>query len=473
MTDTNLYTVGTFALALRERFDFFLERAANEIHPDGSWSHAPYLDVLANHVMRIEQGDPDYRQSYVNAPPRSGKSFVLTAAHSAWRIARNPRAKIIIASYSMELAREHLSGVRKILSAEWFQMCFSEAALKSDKSDKVETRLGGFVRATSVEGLLTGIGGDLIILDDVIKAEDALRPEARQRIVDWYRSTVSTRLNDPKSGAILVVMQRLHVEDITTFLRETGRWTELSLPLIASKTERFQLLSGRMINRQKGEVLDPERFDQHWIKNRKNEMGTAMFAAQYQQNPEPDANAIFRKEWFKTYKTAPESGWITISIDTGIKIGPDNDYTVAEVWCEFRDDHYLIDLVRTKLEMPGLLALVRQLKEKWRPDRILVEDAGSGTSLYQSLHSEMRGYLKTVTAAQDKQSRALSCVNLIESGKVWLPESAPWLKNFRAEVCNFPNGKHDDQVDAMTQHLNYAITHSHQSTSCGGSMQVW
>ena len=139
------------SIVLRRDFKSFVERAVRELHPGGNWSSAPYLDVLADHVMRIEKGDPDYRRSYVNAPPRCGKSFVLTAAHAAWRLARNPRSKVIIASYSMDAAREHLATARKIVTADWFGACFSEAALKSERSDKVETRLGGQIERLTVD----------------------------------------------------------------------------------------------------------------------------------------------------------------------------------------------------------------------------------------------------------------------------------------------------------------------------------
>ena len=473
MTDADLFTFGNLALALSERFDFFIEHAASEAHPGGSWSNAPYLDILADHVMRIEKGDPDYRRSYVNAPPRCGKSFVLTAAHAAWRLARNPRSKVIIASYSMDAAREHLATARKILTADWFKECFPEAALKSDRSDKIEAHLGGFIRATSVDGGLTGMGADLILIDDPMKADDGRRSEARQRIVDWYRSTVSSRLNDPKTGAFLLVMQRLHIDDFTVFLRETGQWRELSLPLVAVSDERFPLLSGKIVSRVRGEILDPKRFDERWIKDRKNESGLAMFAAQYQQDPEPDLDASFRKEWFKTYSKLPDGGRITLSIDTGVKCGEEHDFTVIEVWKEVERFHYLGDVIRTKVEMPELLARVRHLARVYPSAEILIEDVNNGAALYQTLKGELpRHRLKPITPKLGKFERALACIDMIETGRVWLPEDAPWLETFLFEACNFPNGKNDDQVDAMTQYLNFAATRRPPMVHGAGMQQI-
>lgn len=461
------------SIVLRRDFKSFVERAVREAHPGGSWSSAPYLDVLADHVMRIEKGDPAYRRSYVNAPPRCGKSFVLTAAHAAWRLARNPRSKVIIASYSMDAAREHLSTARKIMSAEWFRTCFPETALKSDRSDKVETHLDGFIRATSVDGGLTGMGADLILIDDPMKADDARRSEARQRIIDWYRSTVSSRLNNPKTGAFLLVMQRLHIDDFTVFLRDTGLWRELSLPLVAVRDERFPLLGGTVVTRAKGEILDPERFDETWIKDRKSDAGAASFAAQYQQDPEPDLDAAFRKEWFKTYGELPGGGQITLSIDTGVKCGEEHDFTAIETWKEVDQQHYLVDVIRTKVEMPELLSRVRHLAEVHPSAEIVIEDVNNGAALYQTLKCELsRDRLKPITPKLGKFDRALACVDVIETGRVWLPVDAPWLETFLFEASNFPNGKNDDQVDAMTQYLSFAATRRPPRAHGRGMMQI-
>lgn len=474
MTDADLFNYGNLTVAFIERFDFFLEQAAREAHPGGSWSSAPYLDVLADHVMRIEKGDPAYRRSYVNAPPRCGKSFVLTAAHAAWRLARNPRSKVIIASYSMDAAREHLATARKIMTAEWFRTCFPETALKADRSDKVETYLDGFIRATSVDGGLTGMGADLILIDDPMKADDGRRSEARQRIIDWYRSTVSSRLNNPKTGAFLLVMQRLHIDDFTVFLRDTGLWRELSLPLVAVRDERFTLQGGKVVTRAKGEILDPARFDETWIKDRKSDAGAPTFAAQYQQDPEPDLDAAFRKEWFKTYGELPGGGQITLSIDTGVKCGEEHDFTAIEIWKEVDQHHYLVDVIRTKVEMPELLSRVRHLAQAHPSAEILIEDVNNGAALYQTLKRELpRDRLKPITPKLGKFDRALACVDTIETGRVWLPEDAPWLETFLFEASNFPNGKNDDQVDAMTQYLSFAATRRPPRAHGLGMMQIY
>ena len=446
-------TPKVFGALIHLKFHAFLQAAFKTLEPGRTFSDAPYLHILADHVERIERGQ--MARSYVNAPPRCGKSITLTAAHIAWRLGRNPRARIILASYSMELAIEQLKRVRRIMQAKWYRQSFPHTIAGIGLTEgRIATQLGGYARATSVDGLLTGTGGDLIIMDDIIKADDALRPEARAKTLSWFRSTVATRLDDPKTGAILLVMQRLHEQDMTAELRDTGRWSELSLALTAETHERYELLDGRIIERQPGDVLDPERMTEDWVEQLKAEMGSYHFLAQCQQRPTSDGLAIFKPEWFKRRKRFPTRGPVTISVDAGVKVGPENDFTVLQVWRKWSRHYYLLDVIRVRVEMPGLIELVRAQCLKHSYCELLVEDAANGAPLIQTLRSSLKGAkLVSVTPKGDKFSRGLACVGMITSGRVHIPANAPWVDTFLDEIRVFPGGRHDDQVDAMTQYL--------------------
>ncbi|WP_394693537.1 phage terminase large subunit [Hyphobacterium sp.] len=442
-----------FGALVHLKFRAFLAATFKTLDPGRTFSDAPYLHILADHVERIERGQ--MARSYVNAPPRCGKSITLTAAHIAWRLGRNPRTRIILASYSMDLAIEQLKRVRRIMEAKWYRQAFPYTIAGIGLTDGlISTQLGGYARATSVDGLLTGTGGDLIIMDDIIKADDALRPEARAKTLSWFRSTVATRLDDPKTGAILLVMQRLHEQDLTAELRDTGRWSELSLSLTADVQESYELLDGHIIERQPGDVLDPERMTDDWVELRKAEMGSYHFLAQCQQRPTADGLAIFKPEWFKRRKRIPTQGQITISIDAGVKTGPENDFTVLQVWKSHKNRFYLMDVIRVKVEMPGLVKLVRDQCLKHSYCELLVEDAANGSPLIQTLRGNLKGAdLISVRPKGDKFSRALACIDIVESGRVHIPADAPWVKDFEDEVRVFPGGRNDDQVDAMSQYL--------------------
>lgn len=446
-------TPKVLAAMLHTHFHKFLELSFKTLEPGRDWNDAPYMRIFSDHVERIRLGQMP--RSFVNAPPRCGKSITLTAAHIAWRLGRDPRTRIILASYSMALAIEQLKRVRRIMEAPWYRLAFHRtmSGIKLTE-DQITTRLGGSARATSVDGLLTGTGGDLIIMDDIIKADDAMRPDARARSLSWFRSTVATRLDDPKTGAILLVMQRLHEQDLTAELRDMGRWSELSVALTAETHERYDLLDGQIIERQPGDILDPDRMTPDWVEQLKDEMGSYHFLAQCQQHPTADGLAIFKPEWFKRRKRFPTKGPVTISVDTGVKVGPDNDYTVFQVWRRWKRDYYLLDLIRVKVEMPGLIELARNLCQKHSYCELLVEDAANGSPLIQTLRDNLKGAkLVAVKPKGDKFSRALACVDMIASGRVHIPEDAPWVNVFLDEIRAFPGGRNDDQVDAMSQYL--------------------
>jgi predicted phage terminase large subunit-like protein len=268
---------------------------------------------------------------------------------------------------------------------------------------------------------------------------------------------VLQRLDDKVTGAIIVVMQRLHDEDLTGYLLEKGGWEHLRLPAIAEDDERFSLANGNSVGRDVGEALHPAREPLETLAALKHSIGAYDFAGQYQQDPAPREGGLVRAEHFP--RQSPENvhfDMVVQSWDSAYKTGEHNDYSVCTTWGRTPERRYhLLDVFRAKLEFPRLIARVQAHYELHRPHTILVEDCASGASLIQSLRQESALPIKEIRPEGDKVTRLNLLTGLIESGHVILPPEAPWLDDFLLEITRFPRAKHDDQVDSFTQAITW------------------
>jgi predicted phage terminase large subunit-like protein len=322
---------------------------------------------------------------------------------------------------------------------------------------EIELTARGFRLATSVGGTLTGRGGDIIIIDDPLKPDDALSETKRSAANQWFTSTLLSRLDDKRTGAIVVVMQRVHIDDLTGFLlAQSDEWDVLSLPAIAESEDAIPLWNGRMHIRKPGEALFPEREPLPVLDALKLQIGSDAFSAQYQQAPAPPGGALVKRQWIKRYSELPPAcdRLLTLqSWDTASKGGPDNDWSVCTTWIVMRRKlWYLIDVWRQRVDYPTLKQNVQNLSKKWDARRVLVEDTGAGTSLVQ----ELRGWVPGIIAVKpdgDKVSRMAVASAKFEAGQVLLPERASWLPDLEAELFVFPGSRHDDQCDSISQAL--------------------
>ena len=324
---------------------------------------------------------------------------------------------------------------------------------------EIEFTRRGFRLATSVGGTLTGRGGDLIIVDDPLKPEHAFSEAKRSEVNQWFTNTLLSRLDDQRTGAIVVVMQRLHVDDLTGFLLSlSDEWEVLSLPAIAEVDERIPLFGGRTHLRKAGEALSPEREPLEVLNSLKHLIGSDTFSAQYQQMPVPPGGAMVKRAWIKRYKRLPPASerlQILQSWDTANVGGPQSDWSVCTTWILGRDGlSYLVDVWRRRVDYPTLKVKVQKLAERWKPRRVLVEDAGTGTSLVQELRGKVSGII-AVKPEGDKRNRMAVASAKFEAGEVLLPARAPWLPDLEAELFLFPGGRHDDQCDSISQALRY------------------
>ncbi|HJU09416.1 MAG TPA: phage terminase large subunit, partial [Candidatus Binataceae bacterium] len=225
----------------------------------------------------------------------------------------------------------------------------------------------------------------------------------------------------------------------------TDNWKILSLPAIAEAND--------LLGRGEGEALWPSKFPVEVLQRIRNQIGSNAWAALYQQRPVAAEGAVFRREWIRTFSVEPEYTRLVFSLDTAYKAGEGNDYSVILVWGEAPTGYYLLDAVRERLDFPALMSRTIAKASWWHPHAILVEDAASGQSLIQSLHAETSLPLLPIKPLGDKESRASAVSPLFESGRVFLPKSAPWLTDYIDELLSFPVSGHDDQVDATSQAL--------------------
>jgi predicted phage terminase large subunit-like protein len=273
------------------------------------------------------------------------------------------------------------------------------------------------------------------------------------------------RLDDKRTGASIVVMQRVHMDDLTGYLTEQSNdWELLNLPAIAEADEAVPCWQGELYHRKIGEALSPEREPRDVLDRLKMQIGSDAFSAQYQQMPVPPGGAMIKRHWVQRYQVLPpryERSMVLQSWDTANKGGPQNDWSVCTTWIIAKAKWYLVDLWRGRVDYPALKAMVIRQAEAQQPNRILLEDAGAGTSLAQELKSSVPGIIP-VQPVGDKINRMATASAKFEAGQVLLPEKAGWLPDLEAELFAFPGAKHDDQCDSISQALNFQISWIYQ-----------
>jgi predicted phage terminase large subunit-like protein len=289
----------------------------------------------------------------------------------------------------------------------------------------------------------------------VTKPGDAHSEAIRKKVKDWFTTTVLSRLDKPKDDAIVIVAQRLHVDDLIGYLLEQGGWEHLNLPAIATEDQRIPITDRHVWTRWKGDILQPERVGKAELAQLNKELGGANFEAQYQQNPAPPGGNFIKIEWFPRFDGADLNGYEMIiqSWDTAYGVEETHDYSVCTTWGLRADRIDLINVFRRQLAFPDLRKAVLRMHKQFKADIVIVEHAGSGVSLYQDLRAQGCGWIYTLSPDRDKVTRLAHQAAKIEQGLVALPKQAPWLLPFEQEVAAFPYGKHDDQVDSMSQLL--------------------
>jgi len=431
----------------------FLEKVFNTINPSAKFINNWHIQLLAEYLKTIEDGK--IKRLIVNIPPRSLKSICISVAWPAWILGKDPTKRIIVASYSHSLAVKHSLDTRDVIQSDWYKQMFPHTIIPKGKNTqrKFCTSEHGFRYATSVGGTLTGEGADLIIMDDPQTPIQASNCKSRQRVNDWYDQTLLSRLNNRKQGVIILVMQRLHQQDLSQHLLNKNIFHHLKIPITQEKNHKYEV-NNLSYNMVAGSML--HGYSSEDLKSLRTEMGSFAYNAQYLQAPLAIDSSLFKASWIKRYHTIPEEGKIVQSWDCAAKAGINNDYSVCTTWKIVNNNFYLIDVLREKLDYVNLRHLTISCADNYQPDAILIEDKASGQQLVQELSSTLPQAIIPINPKNDKISRTLAVSPIFEAGRVHLPINQHWLAAYEAELFSFPGGSHDDQIDATTQLITWA-----------------
>ena len=449
-----------FLKAIQRRdFQSFLDRAWPHISGGELIDHNWHIDALAFRLDQVRLRKS--RRLLVNLPPRNAKSKIVSIIWIAWMLGQNPSLNFVCVSYSNDLSGKLARDCLAIMQSAWYRELFPGTIISRRAAHDFETTRGGGRLATSVTGTLTGRGGDIIVLDDVIKPDEAYSETVRAAVNEWYRSTLSSRLNNKKTGAIICVMQRLHQYDLCGLLLEAGNWDHLSLAAVATEDAIVPLTRGRRHLRRRGDVLHPARESRQTLEEQRAQMGSTAFEAQYQQAPLPALGNVFKAHWLKVIPPEfrrEDGGEIIQSWDTAIKTADGNSFSVCVTALVRSRQVHVLDVWRERLEFPDLRRKVIELARLHGARTLLIEDRASGQQLIQTLRSEEPHGVPSPIArspATDKLSRAEGVSANVENGQLLLPAEAHWLGEFKSELLAFPSGRYDDQVDALTQLLEW------------------
>jgi predicted phage terminase large subunit-like protein len=454
----------TYRYMQRHDFLAFVEGSFGVLNPQTAFVRNPHLEIMAAKLEECRQGK--VRRLIINVPPRSLKSIMASVCFPAFVLGHTPGARFVCASYSQDLAAKHALDTRNLIRSRYYQKLFPWTRISNQKmaaNDFAIDRYHGERLATSLGGTLTGRGGEYILIDDPMKPDEALSSTQRQKVKDWYDTTLYSRLNDKERGVIILIMQRLHVDDLVGHLLEKGGWEVLKFPAIAEMDEVFEaetILGPFRFTRKAGEALDQVRESLATLAEIRRTLGSYNFQTQYQQDPKPFGGAMVKTEWLQYYEPHELPAkflYVIQSWDTANKSGELNDYSVCTTWGYKDGKFYLLDLYRKRVEYPDLRRALESEYKKRYVNAVLIEDKASGTQLIQEAKAVgVTGVLPYCPpAGVDKVMRLHMQTALFEAGNVYLPRNASWLKDYVDELAYFPTGRYDDQVDSTTQALEY------------------
>lgn len=465
-----LDTPEVHALA-RVNFGNFVEILFPVLHPGRRLKHASYLEVLADCLMSVAEGRE--KRVIMNLPPRHMKSMLTSVFYTAWRLGLDPSAKFICISYGDDLAHELSAATRRVMKSEIYKSIFPGTVLEKQAEDHIKTTKGGARYATSVGSDITGFGADEIIIDDPMQPDQATSESSKEKVRSWVQNSVLTRFNDPAKGALILVMHRLAPDDLSATFEATGNYLVLKFPLVAEQEEAIYDVHGRWRHyRKPGDVLNPTHLSPAEVERLRSELPANVFTSQYQQRPTIGGSGMLQISLFRRYDSENRPKFELYMHSWDIAGTVTGNATVGTVWgltTEGGKDHvYLLDVIRVKLELPAVRALIKAKNKENQPAIIIIDERGIGLGIYQDLISDK---IPNAVRSTDKASpiewpsdhegrpsaskvdRFGQSIIAIDDGRVWLPKKAPWLDEFIGEVAAFPNSKYNDQVDSMTQVL--------------------
>lgn len=441
-----------FQAILATDFRAFIDYVFGLLRPGIPFRPNWHIDAMAHKVSQVAAGE--VKRLIITMPPRNLKSIVASVALPAWYLGHNPSERVVCVSYSDALAKTHANDFRRVVTDPIYRAVFPKMVLARETDSEIHTTLRGRRYATSIGGTLTGRGGNLFIIDDPLKPGDADSEATRQRVIEWYRSTLVTRPDDKLAARIVLVMQRIHVDDLVGYVLESDAGFEvLNLPAVAQSTTTYDLGGGRTHVREKGDLLHPAHEPAEVLLDIKKSMGSMAFSAQYQQAPEPAGGKIIKRKMLQYYTEIERlpTDRMVLSWDIALSEQEAGDYSVGVALLNRGESYYVMEVLRGKFPFDKLKDKIIDMKQRHGKAQLLIEESPISHGLIQSLR-EKRINVVDIKPDRDKRSRLISQIDLFEGGSVLLPKDAPWLDAFVSELLSFP-GRHDDQVDALTQGL--------------------
>lgn len=458
------------ALAAIKSYKAFIPLAWHVIEPAAPFQWGWHIDAIAEHLEAVTRGQ--IRNLLINMPPRHAKSSLVSVLWQPWEWISNPSTKWLFTAYNHNLSVRDNVKARRLILSPWYQKFYSTAfQLAKDQKTKVryDNNQSGYRIATSVGGGNLGEGGDRIICDDGNNSIEAESKAVLESTAIWWKETMSTRLNNPKTGARVIVAQRVSQLDLSAVALETGGYDHLCLPAEYEGSKKVTSIGWSDPRKEPGELLWPDRFTPDILETLKKTLGKYGTAGQLQQRPSPRGGSIILESWFKFYtmqKDAfghivhPKVYFVLQSWDTAFKEGEENDYS-AKVTLGVNDDGiYLLHFWKGKVTFPDLEKQVVDDARKESPHQIIIEDKASGPVLIPVLKKRFPKLpIKGIQPKGDKIARLHSVSPYFENGlfHVPRPEDAPWVNDYIATMTSFPACAHDDEVDATSQAIQFLV----------------
>ena len=473
----------------------FIKQAWHVIEPGQPYLHNWHIDIIAEHLTAITDevmvtDEQYYNRLLINVPPGAMKSLLVSVLWPSWEWGpRNmPHLRYVCASHSMGLAIRDSVKMRRLVTSEWYQERWGDRVkLTGDQNEKIkyETTATGFRQAVAMEGM-TGARGDRVILDDPHSVASAASEAMRATTIETFEQAIPTRLNNPDRSAIIVIMQRLHEDDVSgNIISKNLGYDHIMLPMEFDPDRAVPTMLGTEDPRQdKGELLFPARFPRHVVERDKRTMGTYAVSGQFQQQPTPEDGGIIKRKHWQLWedKQFPDFDFIIASLDTAFTTKTENDYSAMTVWGIFTEDpvaqaaksggsysiertykqpHPKVMMIyawQERLEMPELMAKVVSTVKQCKVDRILIEDKAVGmpvaTELRRLYAGKNFGVQLENPGSIDKTARLYSVQHLFEEGLVYAPDKA-WADEVISQCMRFPRAKHDDLVDTVSMGMRY------------------
>jgi len=447
----------------RRSLKAFTKAAWPTIEPASDYVSGWHLDAISDHLQAVVEGD--IKRLIINVPPRHSKSISTAVLLPAWTWTHQPHKKFLYASYAASLSIRDSTKCRRLIDSPWYQAHFGDKFhLTGDMNQKsrFENSENGIRLSTSVSGSLTGEGGHIIVLDDVHNVVEADSAKVREGVLDWWDQAMQTRLDDPKTGAFVIIMQRVHEQDLTghVLANELGdEWDHLMLPAryeIGHPTPMRSTLGFTDPRTKEGELLWPARFGEKELSTLERSLGSYAAAGQLQQRPSPKGGGILKASWWVPWESEelPEIEHVLQSWDTAFEGKESSSFSARTTWGVFRHKGAMCAIVLEaywdKPSYPELRKIAQEAYDEWEPDVVLIEKKASGQSLLQDLR--MAGVpVLAYSPDRDKVARAHASSALLEDGRIYYPSDKKWAKELIEIISAFPAHPNDDVVDTCTQ----------------------